>query len=150
MQLKHSAEKVVYGVSTRTDNATEMDPEKAKIGALHQLFDSSVKVDYQNGERVYGVYFDYESDHTGRFNVLSGFDGKPLAHQTLEKVVLPDANYLVFMQQGEMPQAVINAWMEVWEFFANEQSAYQRAYTVDFEFYSGPDQVELHIAVKEP
>jgi len=64
--------------------------------------------------------------------------------------VLPEANYLVFTQQGEMPQAVIDAWMEVWDFFASDQTEYQRTYTVDFEFYSGPEQVELHIAVKEP
>jgi len=148
MEVKSVSEKVVYGLSIRTYNATEMQPETGKIGALYQSFDTTVEVDYKNGERVYGVYYDYQSDHTGEFNVLAGFDGNASANQDLERVVIPKAKYLVFTQQGEMPQAVINAWFDVWQYFSKDDAQYQRLFTVDFEHYKSADQVEVHIAIK--
>jgi len=78
MELKTVSQQIINGLSTRTDNAAEMDPIRGKIPALWQTFDDCVPVDYQHGERVYGVYSDYESDHTGKFTVLAGFDGKSL------------------------------------------------------------------------
>lgn len=149
MELRTASERCVYGLSITTDNVSEMDPEKGKIAALHQKFDAAVEVDYQGGERVYGVYFDYESDHTGKFSVLAGFDGKlGSENTTLKRVVIPEANYLVFTHQGKMPQAVINAWMEVWQYFSNEGAQYQRLYSTYFEYYKSVDEVELYIAVK--
>ncbi|GLX79219.1 hypothetical protein tinsulaeT_25590 [Thalassotalea insulae] len=55
-----------------------MSPDNGKIPALWQEFNNKVPVNYPQGERVYGVYFDYESDHTGKFTVLAGFDGYEL------------------------------------------------------------------------
>ncbi|MEL0628319.1 GyrI-like domain-containing protein [Psychromonas aquatilis] len=148
MQLKTVTEKSVYGLSIRTDNATEIDPNKAKIGGLYQTFDQTIAVDYANGERVYGVYYDYESDHSGQFNVLAGFNGKNLSDSALEKVIIPEARYLVFTQTGKMPDAVINAWKEVWQYFASDEADHTRLFTTDFEFYESADKVELYIAVK--
>jgi predicted transcriptional regulator YdeE len=149
MELKFVSQKTINGLSIRTDNATEMDPNKGQIGALWQTFDETVPVDYQNGERVYGIYFDYESDHTGKFTVLAGFDGASFpSNSNLQTVTIPSANYLVFKHKGEMPQIAIDAWTEVWNYFSQNKLEHQRLYSTDFEFYPNGNEIEVHIAVK--
>lgn len=149
MELKFVTEKTINGLCTRTDNATEMDPNKGKIAALWQTFDATVPVNYRNGERVYGVYTDYESDHTGKFTVYAGFDGISFpSNVSLEKITIPEAKYLVFTHKGEMPQIAIDAWTEVWNYFSNDKEAHKRLYTTDFEYYPNGNVIEVHIAVK--
>lgn len=149
MDIKFVSEKIINGLSIRTDNATEMDPEKGKIGGLWQTFDNTVPVDYQHGERVYGVYVDYESDHTGKFTVIAGFDGKSFPEAAnLQAVTIPEAKYLVFTHKGEMPQIAIDAWTEIWHYFSNEESEYQRCYSTDFEYYPNGNEIQVHIAIK--
>lgn len=149
MELRVVSEKIIHGLSIRTDNATEMTPNKGKISALWQAFDEAVPVDYKNGERVYGVYSDYESDHTGKFTVIAGFDGNQMpSNLTLEKVIIPETKYLVFTHKGEMPQIAIDAWTEVWHYFSNGKEEHQRLYSTDFEYYPNGNEIEVHIAVK--
>jgi len=149
MELRFILEKTIYGLSTRTDNATEMKVNTGKIPALWQHFDQSVPVNYKDGERVYGVYSDYESDHTGKFNVLAGFDGAVLpTNVNLEKIIIPEAKYLVFVHKGEMPQIAIDAWTQVWNYFSADEAKFQRLYTTDFEYYANGNEIEVHIAVK--
>ena len=149
MELRFVSEKTINGLSVTTDNASEMDPNQGKIGALWQTFDEAVPVDYKNGERVYGVYSDYESDHTGKFTVLAGFDGASFpSNSNLEPIIIPEANYLVFKHKGEMPQIAIDAWTEVWNYFSQDKVEYQRLYSTDFEFYPNGNEIEVHIAVK--
>lgn len=148
MELRQVSEKTVQGISIRTDNATEMDANTGRIGPLWQKFDDTVPVDYKNGERVYGVYNKYESDHSGKFNVLAGFDGKSVPENiTLEKAVIPAGKYLVFTYKGEMPQIAIDAWTEVWNYFNNPNVEHKRLYTTDFEYYPYGDEIQVHIAV---
>lgn len=150
MALRKVSEKVIRGISVRTNNAAEFGPN-GKIPALWQSFDESVPVDYQNGERVYGVYYNYESDHNGMFNVLAGFDGQSNSTQTnIENVVIPEGQYLVFTQTGDMPQIAIDAWTQVWEYFTNESTEYERCFSTDFEYYPNEKTIEVHIAVQEP
>ena len=137
----------VKGISIRTTNADEMNPETAKIGKLHQSFDKNVTVDYKNGARVYGVYYDYESDANGRFSVLAGADKIETSNVKLEEITLPSGKYMVFNGKGEMPQAVIDAWGEIWTYFSNEESAEKRAYTTDFEHYISESEVNIYIAI---
>jgi predicted transcriptional regulator YdeE len=40
-------------------------------------------------------------------------------------------NYTKFVAQGEMPQAVIELWQEIW----NKDEKLNRKYTADFEVY---------------
>lgn len=149
MELRFVSGKTINGLSIRTDNASEMDPVKGKIATLWQTFDDTVPVDYRNGERVYGVYSDYESDHTGKFTVHACFDGESFpVSSNLEEVTIPKAKYLVFTHQGEMPQIAIDAWTQVWNYFSNDEAEYLRLYSTDFEFYPNGNQIEVHIAVK--
>ncbi len=92
---------------------------------------------------------DYESDHTGKFTVFSGFDGTTLPSDVnLETITIPKAKYLVFTHKGEMPQIAVDAWIEVWNYFSKDEVEYQRLYSTDFEYYANGNEIEVHIAVK--
>ena len=65
----------------------------------------------------------------------------------LTGVTIPAGNYVVFTAHGSMPQALIQTWGAIWEYFSGDPK-YQRAYTFDFELYQAPDRVDIHIAVK--
>lgn len=149
MKLVALEAKRINGLVTRTDNSREMSADQGQIPALWQRFDDSVAVDYQQGERVYGVYFNYESDHTGEFDVLAGYDGAgDRAPIELEQIEIPAGNYLVFAQQGQMPQIAIDAWTQVWDYFTGAEAQYERLFNVDFEYYPNGNQIEIYIAVK--
>lgn len=149
MKFLQINEKLINGISIRTTNANEFNPETAKIGGLYQDFDKKVPVDYKNGARVYGVYYNYESDHSGQFSVMAGTDKlSESSKEPLEQVSLTKGDYLVFEAKGEVPQVVIETWGEIWDYFSNTDAEYQRAYTTDFEYYKSQDEIEIHISVK--
>ena len=150
MRIEEIEERIIYGVSTRTTNANEMDPQTAKIGAVWQKFDSTVDVNYKDGERVYGVYYNYESDANSAFDVLAGYE---TANDSLDMVQIKKGKYLVFSKDFEQTdehtriQAVIETWGRVWEYFSNENSEYKRAYQTDFEFYKNQNEIEIYISI---
>ncbi len=120
MKTAEIEEKVIYGISVRTTNANEMNPETAKIGKTWQKFDSEVAVDYQNGERVYGVYFNYESDANGAFDVLAGCEK---GNNSLDNAIIQKGKYLIFEAKAKTKddnariQAVIETWEKIWQYF---------------------------------
>ena len=149
MRLVEFAEKRIIGLSTRTTNAKEMDPATERIGPLWKKFDDKVEVDYKNGNRVYGVYFNYESDATGEYSILAGTDQLDAnSSAKLEEIVIPSGKYLVFTAKGDIPGIVIDTWGRVWEYFSKKDAKYERSYTTDFEYYVNQNEIEVYIAVK--
>jgi len=141
-------EKHIAGLSVRTNNANEMQPKIAKIGNLHQTFAEQAKVHYEKGAFLYGVYHQYESDHTGDFSLLVGAEPHLLETQlTVETVRIPSGDYLVFSGKGDMPQVVIDVWGQIWQYFADANCPHTRAYTVDFECYTSETNVDVYIAI---
>jgi len=142
-------EKKITGISTRTTNADEMNPQTAKIGALHQKFDDMVSVNYKDGARVYGVYYNYESDHSGEYSVMAGADlVDQIVAENFETVIIPAGTYMVFEAKGEVPQIVIETWAKIWEYFSTGKTQYRRSYMTDFEFYKSQNEIEVYIGVK--
>ncbi|MBT3134152.1 effector binding domain-containing protein [Alteromonas sp. ALT199] len=138
----------VKGFSVVTNNEAEFS-QNGKIPGLWQRFDNTIAVDYKGGERVYGVYFNYEDDHTGNFSVLAGFDGNNVPENiNAENITIPSGKYLVFTRQGEMPQIAIDAWSDVWRYFTQGSADYERTFTVDFEHYVNGSHIDVYIAVK--
>ena len=132
-------------MSTRTTNANEMHSKTANIGALWQKFDDEIFVNYKEGQRIYGVYYNYESNANGEFDVLVGYAS---SNDTLESIKIKKEKYLLFEGKGEMPQAVIQTWAKIWEFFSKENVQYERIYTTDFEYYKDEKTVQIHISIK--
>ena len=150
MKIEDVDEKQLYGISVRTTNANEMNSDTAKIGKTWQKFDNEVSVNYQGGERVYGVYYNYESDANGEFNVLAGIE---TPNNSLEKVTIQKGRYLVFDGKSVSPddkarvQTVIETWGKVWSYFSDEKQEYKRSYKTDFEHYKNQTEINIYISI---
>jgi len=147
MRIEEIKEKIIYGISTRTKNIDEMNPQTAKIGAIWQKFYQTVECE----EKVYGVYYNYESDANGEFDVLAGYE---TSNEKLESVKIEKGKYLVFHKTYEenndnsTVQAIIETWGKIWEYFSNENSQYKRAYRTDFEYYKNQNEIEIYISIQ--
>ena len=136
----------IAGLTVRTSNRAENDPHSARISQLWtRFFDERVYAVTPNrvdDMRLYGVYSAYESDARGAFDLTTGVavSGGPSA------VKVEAGDYLVFSGQGQMPQMVLALWESIWQYF-EQHPEIRRSYRSDFEAYSGPDQVAIHIGV---
>lgn len=143
----------LQGVMVRTRNADEAQAETARIGKLWNDFASQVAPRMNPQAQVYGVYYGYESDASGAFDVLAGCDRDlTLAGhgQAWACVNLSPGSYLVFESRGAMPQALVATWLEIWSYFEDPQCPHQRAYTTDFEYHRATGAVDVHIALLAP
>jgi len=158
VDLVHVEAFSVSGLKVRTTNACEMDFSASKIGPLWGEFFHNVAPEMAEGAVAYGVYSDYESDTSGEFTVLAGSPhlSKPAG---LSHVQVASGSYLKFSKQGEMPQAVIELWSEIWQYFVARKNSrsddnstasvsYTRAFNTDFEKYIDGHIVEIYIGVK--
>lgn len=175
---------VCKGISTRTTNNAEISHETAKLGRLWQKFYQNHVSHLNDGEDIYGVYQNYESedlvgafdvvaswkveseavkgengdknsneDHSKDSNVLSPENILSAAHGSdVITVTIPEGRYLVFTEEGRMPNTVMNAWEKAWEYFHNPDCEHTRTYNVDFEHYICGNlefgQVDLYIGIK--
>ena len=139
----------VTGLVVRTTNNEEIDPSTAKIGKLWEEFYKNSSSHLNNSSKVYGLYTNYESDATGKFDVVACSD--TLSKEQLENSVefqISTGKYLKFSGSGSMPQTVISLWSRVWEYFNSSNCPHVRVYTTDFEFYKSENEVEISIAIK--
>nr|WP_158291771.1 effector binding domain-containing protein [Lampropedia puyangensis] len=95
----------------------------------------------------FGLYHDYASNELGLYSVVAGV-AVHAPDPSMASVQVAAGPYLVFTGQGPMPQTVVQTWGRVWAYFQGDVP-HQRAFTTDFEAYSGTDSVAIYIAVKE-
>ena len=151
MRVEEIEERIIYGISTRTKNSNEINPKTAKIGTIWQKFDTKVEVNYKDGERVYGIYYNYESDANGEFDVLAGYEK---SNEDLDRITIKKGKYLVFHKtlketdDNTRIQGIIETWGKIWEYFSNENSQYKRVYKTDFEHYKEKDEIEIYISIE--
>ena len=141
----------VSGLSVRTINSDEFNPEKAKLPELWGRFLSEGIVEKTPNRRldspVFGVYSGYDSDETGFYTVTLGVMTSPvITMPEFSAVTVKTGEYLVFVGRGNMPEAVVEAWKRVWHYF-EEASAYKRTFITDFEAYNGADEIAIHIGI---
>jgi predicted transcriptional regulator YdeE len=145
----------VQGLQVRTLNADEANPTTAKLPVLWGTFfteylPKASETSKSQDPEIFGVYFGYESDHHGYYNLLAGLKTE---NQTQENgqacVLVQSGSYLVFNVQGAMPHALIQEWVRIWEYFSAPDCEFERSYTTDFEQYLGPESVAIHIAIKD-
>lgn len=88
-------ERMVTGITIRTKNADEMNPDTAKIGGLWQNFYEKIAPSLRTGATVFGVYYDYESDASGVYGYAGsdGMEESPANH--LESVSIRSGSYLM-------------------------------------------------------
>ncbi|MEN6671101.1 GyrI-like domain-containing protein [Psychrobacter sp. B38] len=154
------------GISVRTTNNAEISHETAKLGRLWQKFYQNHAGQLPEGEDIYGVYHNYESDDlVGAFDVVAGWqinheqDETELASSdaalntgNVVEVTIPAGKYLVFSENGNMPNTVMNAWEKAWEYFNAPDCEHTRTFEVDFERYIDGNleygQVDLYIGIE--
>lgn len=164
-QIKTIEALTISGLRVRTNNASEMNPDTAKIGNLWQAFSSKLAPKLAPGTAIYGVYSNYESDHTDNFDVIVGREtsnDSSSENADIAKDMLADLHntqinwqtvdvsagtYAVFSATGDMPQTVIELWQSIWAYFAMQDCPHSRTYTTDFERYQQENTVEIYIAI---
>jgi len=148
LKIQHIEGFELRGLPTRTKNADEMEPAKAKIGDLWQRFYGEAGAVLLPESKVYGVYSNYESDAMGEYDVAAAADVFAGAEiPAFESVSVKPGRYLVFDAEGEMPGAVISLWQQIWHYFNDSDCPHQRAYQSDFEYYKSESQVEIYIGI---
>jgi len=152
------------GISVRTTNNAEISQETAKLGRLWQKFYQNYADQLAEGEDIYGVYHNYESeDLVGAFDVVASWktateqnaqsDSESTASiNNVIEVTIPAGKYLVFSEEGYMPNTVMNAWESAWEYFNTADCEHTRTFNVDFEHYIGGNleygQVDVYVGIE--
>ncbi len=116
-----------------------------------QIRDSNVLSLIPNkvSENIYGLYTDYEGDHTASYTLVVGCEVSSVGKIPDEMIVktVPSANYAVFTAKGHYPQSVYEAWLSIWNLNL------PRSYSGDFELYGEKFQkdseVDIYIAVNK-
>ncbi|GAB2884891.1 GyrI-like domain-containing protein [Microbulbifer echini] len=139
----------LVGLRTRTKNEDEANPATAQIAPLWARFSAEAVPNFRGTPQVYGVYTNYETDYSGMFDVYACSDLLSTdMSEDFQSVHIREGKYLVFSAEGEMPQAVIDLWGEVWNYFSAPECPHERAYTTDFEHYMGPNKITVSISIK--
>ena len=139
-EVKKSEIKLV-GLSVRTSNAREFNPDTAKIGSTLERYRAE-DIASQISNRVnpgvmYCVYTDYVIDEHADYTYFVGeevdsFENTPMGYETL---TIPDSSYQKFeCGPGQMPDICIEAWQKIWG-FSDEELQGKRSYQADFEVY---------------
>ena len=137
----------VSGLTTRTSNQKEQSAETANIAPLwNKAVEQCLPYMLVNGS-VYAVYSNYESDVTGEYDLLVGSDKFSPSLEITESVEIQEGSYLKFSKDGDMPQACISLWQDIWSYFESADCQYTRSYTTDFEKYTQTG-VEIYISIK--
>lgn len=134
--------KTIVGFKTRIENADEMNPDTEKIGALWGRFIGEVSPAFPH----YGVYHNYDEFFRGNYDLLAGIEGEP-NEPPFDSVTIEGDRYLKFSAKGELHQAVLQCWEQVWAYFQDISIDERRAYETDFEVYRSMDEVEIYIGV---
>ena len=149
MKTINLAPKALVGMSVRTNNGAESEASTQKIAPLWQTFMGQYGEQIFGKLPVYGVYYDYASDMDGDYSVMTAVEAGRIEPEggELTELTLEGGNYLCFSAQGEMPQAVISLWQQIWAYFQRTDCPYRRQYLTDFECYSQTDSVDIYIGV---
>ncbi len=144
MQKKKTqlSEFTLVGLTARTNNKNEMNPNASKIGELAGFYWHNHMADHiQHRAKpnvTYAVYTDYESDENGDYTYFIGEAVDSLQDQDLEKfktITIPASHYQkLTTSPGKMPNVVISAWQEIWAMKENDFGG-KRQYVADFEVY---------------
>jgi predicted transcriptional regulator YdeE len=156
-ELTTKSEIKLIGLTARTNNKNEMNPETSKIGELAGRFwgqnIASQIVDRKNPGVTLSVYTEYDSNEHGDYTYFIGEEVNSIDNipEGLQVLTIPAAKYQKFTTTGgKMPEVVINAWQQIWKMSSNDFGG-DRAYVADFEIFdqraSDPTNASLDIYI---
>jgi len=150
--LASVTEKTITGISVRTNNKLESNPQKAVLPSFWDHFFENDLLEQIPGKipdsPIYGVYSDYNSKKKGTYTVTAGVEAYNLDRGIgdFETIKIEAGNYLMFKGNGPMPDIVAETWQNVWNYFS-KMSEFKRVFRTDFEVYSSQEQVEVYIGI---
>ncbi|MDX1902346.1 MAG: GyrI-like domain-containing protein [Gammaproteobacteria bacterium] len=156
-ELVNKSEIKLVGLTARTNNKNEMNPQTSKISELVSRFwgqNLATQISHRKHPGItLSVYTDYESDEHGDYTYfigeeVSAFENVP---DDLQKLTIPAAQYIkLTTPSGKMPEVVMQAWMQIWKMSAQDLGG-KRAYIADFEVYdqraSDPNDTSLDVYI---
>ncbi len=143
----------IIGISTRTTNKDNQSQQDLTSlwGQFHaqNIFD---KIPNKISGNVLSIYTDYKSDFTDEYTTIIGVPVSTLDEIPTELTgrEFSADNFQKFVAKGEMPNAVVNVWLDIWK----RDKELDRKYSYDFEVYGQKSQngenseVEIYIAKK--
>ncbi|MFW0716525.1 GyrI-like domain-containing protein [Pedobacter sp. N23S346] len=143
----------IIGISIETTN--QNNHAATNLGQLWGRFYNeqiSSQIENKESDDVYAIYTDYESDFTGKYTTIIGHRVNSLDYipEGLVGREINNKKLLRYLAKGEMPDAVVETWKEIW---ANDIALY-RTYHADFEVYGEKSQngndseVEIYIGIR--
>lgn len=134
---------IVTGLSIVTTNHNNQGMKD--IGQLwqnflvHPVFSTFAK----EGRKIYVVYDQYESDHTGFYRVTIGYKNlEALAQDAKYNTVKIKAGiYKEFEVSPATPEKIGEAWQGIWE-----DKSLKRSFDTDFEVYKN-DQMIINLNI---
>ncbi len=141
----------IIGISVRTTN--ENNKSASDIGTLWRQFYSEnllAKIPNKISNDIYSIYTDYKGDFTDDYTTIIGMSVTGLDNipEGLIGRQFDAENFTKFTAKGQMPQAVIDIWADIW----GRDKELRRKYSYDFEVYNDNSQkeenseVEIYIA----
>jgi predicted transcriptional regulator YdeE len=131
----------LVGISVRTSNAKEMNPETAKIPqTIHKYISENIfqKIkNKKNQQKLFCVYTEYENDMNGEYTYFVGeeVDNFDTENADLKQLTIKAQKYSKFTSQnGAMPMVCIDMWQKIWQMDAPTIGG-ERSYIADFEVY---------------
>jgi predicted transcriptional regulator YdeE len=151
----------LMGISIRTSNAAEFNPETAQIGATVQKYMAegiyaSITSQKKPGTTLC-VYTDFESDRNGEFTYFIGAEVESTAQvpEGLATITIPTQSYVKFTtDEGVMPKVCIDGWLDIWN-MSDEELGGEREYRADFEVYDhramnpASTALDIYIGIKK-
>lgn len=151
----------LVGVTARTSNKLEANPDTAKIGqTLGNYFANNLSQKITNRAKpgvTYCVYTKYDSDEHGAYTYFVGeeVDSFTDVDPTFEQLTIPSSAYTKFeCGPGEMPMVCIDAWKKIWQMQEADLGG-KRSYLADFEVYDERAQdyssavLDIYIGIKK-
>lgn len=144
----------IIGISTRTTNKDNQSQED--LGKLWgQFFAENViaKIPNKVSNNIITIYTDYKSDYTDEYTTIIGIPVSTL-DEIPDKLIgreFQSDDFRKFIAKGKMPNAVMNAWLDIWK----KDKQLNRKYSYDFEVYGEKSQngenseVEIYLSTKQ-
>ena len=126
-ELVNKPEIKLVGLTARTNNQNEMNPQTSKIGELAGRFWSQNMANQIPNRKNLGVtlsvYTEYDSNEHGDYTYFIGEEVNSFENTSseLQQLTIPAAKYQKFTTPSrKMPDVVINAWQQIWKMSAND------------------------------
>jgi predicted transcriptional regulator YdeE len=135
----------IVGISVRTSNKDGRSQKD--ISELWSRFmEEGVmeKISVKESADIYCMYTDYEGDFNDAYTTIIGCRVNSISElpEKMISKVIPASKYRVYSSSGEMPKALIDTWMMIWN------SGIERAYIADFDIYGQETSVKTYVSVK--